>query len=63
MKKLCFLGGDLAMHIAPWTMKGATPDGSIIEDNGLSIAIFRRQSDGGWKMVIDNPFGADLLER
>lgn len=57
-----FVGGDIAMHIAPWTMTGTLPDGQTMTDNGLSIAIFRKQPDGGWKMVIDNPYGADLLK-
>lgn len=53
--------GDIAMHIAPWSMKATTPDGQEIQQSGLSIAVLRRQADGSWKMVIDNPHGGRLL--
>src|SRR5262245_33275349 len=29
--------GDVAMHIAPWRMHGHAPDGSAVEQRGLSI--------------------------
>jgi ketosteroid isomerase-like protein len=53
--------GDIAVHIAPWKMNGTGPDGKVVEGAGLSIAVLRRQADGNWKMVIDNPHGSRLL--
>jgi len=53
--------GDLAIHIAPWTMTGTDPEGKTITGEGLSVAVLRRQPDGSWKMVIDNPHGSRLL--
>ncbi|WP_428640869.1 YybH family protein [Roseibium sp.] len=53
--------GDLAVHIAPWTMTGTDPDGNAVAGEGLSVAVLRRQPDGSWKMVIDNPYGSRLL--
>lgn len=53
--------GDIAVHFAPWHMTGKTPDGEAIEQSGLSVAILRKQADGSWKMVIDNPNGAHLM--
>ncbi|NJM24759.1 MAG: SnoaL-like domain-containing protein [Bacteroidia bacterium] len=58
-----FVSGDLAVHVAPWTMTGTTPDGTPITQTGLSVAVLRRQPDGRWLMVIDNPFGARLLDK
>ncbi|WP_160116000.1 YybH family protein [Candidatus Halocynthiibacter alkanivorans] len=55
------VNGDTAVHIAPWSMVATGPEGVQISDSGLSVAILRRQSGGGWKMVIDNPHGARLL--
>lgn len=55
------VSGDTAVHIAPWQMTAHTPDGQEIRQSGLSIAVLRRQPDGPWKMVIDNPHGARLL--
>ena len=53
--------GDLALHLAPWHMTGVAPDGSAIEARGLSVAVLRRQPDGRWLMVIDQPYGDALL--
>ena len=56
--------GDIALHISPWTMHAVDPaTGSPVEQSGLSLAVFRRQPDGNWLMVIDNPFGAALLSQ
>jgi len=54
--------GDIALHIAPWTMTATDPvSGNPIAQSGLSLAVFRRQPDGHWLMVIDNPYGSVLL--
>jgi hypothetical protein len=29
---------------------------------GLSVAVLRRQPDGSWVMVIDNPYGDAVLQ-
>ena len=55
------VSGDLAMHIAPWSMTGMAPDGQRISQSGLSVSVLRRQTDGSWKLVIDNPHGGRLL--
>ena len=53
--------GDIAVHIAPWQMNAQDPQGNVIRQDGLSVAVLRRQADGTWKMVIDNPHGNRLL--
>lgn len=56
--------GDIALHIAPWSMEAKDPSsGDKILQEGLSVAVFRRNQDGNWLMVIDNPFGDHLLTR
>lgn len=55
--------GDLAIHLAPWSMTGETSDGEAITQGGLSVAVLRRQPDGEWRLVIDNPYGDRLLNR
>ncbi|WP_419905266.1 YybH family protein [Kiloniella sp.] len=55
------VAGDIAVHLAPWSMLGKTPDGQEITQSGLSVAVLRQQDDGGWKMVIDNPHGSHLM--
>ncbi len=55
--------GDIALHFNVWRMTGTAPDGSPVEDGGLSVAVLRRQADGRWLMVIDDPYGDRLLKR
>jgi uncharacterized protein (TIGR02246 family) len=55
--------GDIALHLTPWTMTGVTPDGTAMTSAGLSIAVLRRQADGRWLMVIDDPFGDVSLQQ
>lgn len=54
---------DIALHLTPWKMTGVAPDGTPIFAEGLSVAVLRRQEDGRWLMVIDNPYGDRLLKR
>ncbi len=58
-----FIADDIATHIAPWNMVGTLPDGNRIEQNGLSVAILRKQPDGSWLMIQDNPHGQFLLSK
>ncbi len=51
------VSGDSAVHIAPWKMTGTAPNGSSVSMRGLSVAVLRRQADGRWLMVVDNPYG------
>jgi len=54
---LVFAAGDLALMHTPWTME--MPDGSSHE--GATAEVVRRQADGSWKYIIDNPDGSALL--
>jgi ketosteroid isomerase-like protein len=53
--------GDLAIHFTPWRMTGTGPDGKAITGAGLSVAVLRRQPDGKWLMVIDDPYGDSVM--
>ena len=50
------MAGDIALHLMKWT--APTPEG---EATAVSVAVLRRQSDGSWKMVIDQPFGDAVM--
>jgi ketosteroid isomerase-like protein len=54
---------DIALHLTPWRMAGVAPDGTAVAASGLSVAVLRRQPDGTWLMVIDDPFGDALLNQ
>lgn len=58
-----YISGDIATHIAPWKMTGHLPDGTKMEQSGLSIAVLRKQADGNWLMIQDNPNGQFLMNR
>lgn len=50
--------GDIALHISQWTLR---PDNGS-EITGRTTDILRRQPDGKWLLVIDNPWGGALLD-
>ncbi|HEX6277202.1 MAG TPA: nuclear transport factor 2 family protein [Polyangiaceae bacterium] len=58
-----FQADDIALHLTPWRMTGVAPDGTAVAASGLSVAVLRRQPDGSWLMVIDDPYGDALLDR
>jgi uncharacterized protein (TIGR02246 family) len=53
-----FLSGDLALLFSDWTLTGTAPDGKEVKLQGQTSDVVRRQTDGRWLVVIDNPFGA-----
>lgn len=53
--------GDLALHVAPWTMHAVSPQDEPITEHGLSVSVLRRQASGEWRLVIDNPHGHHLI--
>lgn len=53
--------GDIALHISPWTMSAIDPTGKEIKQTGFSLAVLRKQANGEWLIVIDNPYGGNLL--
>ena len=58
--KLVIESGDLALLRAAWTLRGGKdPAGKPVELQGNTLEVVRRQSDGGWRWVIDLPFGGD----
>lgn len=57
--KVIRAGEDLAMVYSDWTMSAPGPDGPPIERGGKAIEIVRRQRDGTWLFVLDDPYGRD----
>ena len=51
--------GPLASLRSRWRLVGTGRDGKAIAIVHNSMEVARRQSDGSWRYVIDNPFGAD----
>jgi ketosteroid isomerase-like protein len=51
--------GSLALTGLKWSATGTDPEGKPVALSGNSTEVVRRQSDGTWLFVIDNPRGAE----
>ena len=50
---------DLALVTTEWSCSGTGPDGNPVNMAAKSADVLRRQPDGTWRFVIDNPWGTD----
>ena len=50
---------DLALVTTTWSFTGTGPDGEPVKLASKSADVLRRQSDGSWRFVVDNPWGTD----
>ena len=55
--------GELALFCSQWTFSGKAPDGTPVAMAGKSADILRRQADGRWRIVLDNPWGTAILSQ
>ena len=49
-------GGDVALVLNRWHLDGQGPEGPV-EMSGTSADVLRRQEDGSWRVLIDDPWG------
>ena len=49
-------GGDVAVLYNDWALVAKAADGRPIEAGGRAMEIVRRQPDGTWRFVVDDPF-------
>jgi ketosteroid isomerase-like protein len=52
-----YAAGDLALLIVDWSIAGTSRQGYPIDLHGTATDVIRRNRDGHWRYVIDNPFG------
>lgn len=53
--------GRIALYHSTWHLSGHAPDDSVVTMGGHSSDVLELQSDGAWKIAIDNPWGAAIL--
>jgi uncharacterized protein (TIGR02246 family) len=49
-------GGDVAVLTNEWRCTGKAPDGTPLDISGRAIEVVRRQPDGSWRFVVDDPY-------
>ena len=50
---------DLALVTGVWSFDATGPDGEPVRLEASNADVLRRQPDGTWRFVIDNPWGVD----
>ncbi|MGH8973821.1 MAG: YybH family protein [Acidimicrobiia bacterium] len=53
--KKVLVSGDTALVFSAWTLSATADDGSAVEMAGNAAIVVRQQSDGTWRLVIDDP--------
>jgi uncharacterized protein (TIGR02246 family) len=51
----------VALFISHWTLQTTSADHDLVSHTFTATTVFRKQPDGGWKILIDNPFGPLIL--
>ena len=51
---------DIALVNTDWSFNGSGPDGKAVTITGKATDVLRQQSDGTWRILIDNPWGTNL---
>ena len=49
--------GGVALVVNRWSLSGTGPDGTPVEMTGVSSDVMRRQDDGSWRILVDDPWG------
>jgi ketosteroid isomerase-like protein len=49
----------IALVVGTWSFSGTGPDGQPVQLASQNADVLRRQPDGSWRFVIDNPWGTN----
>jgi uncharacterized protein (TIGR02246 family) len=55
----CNEAGNIAVIRTAWHLTCTGQDGNPMEMTGQSVSVLRRQPDGNWLVLVDNPYGLD----
>jgi ketosteroid isomerase-like protein len=50
---------NLALVNTEWSFSGTESDGKPVNIAGKATDVLRQQSEGTWRILIDNPWGTD----
>lgn len=50
---------DIALLHSRWVLRGTGPDGKSVQMEGAGTEVARRQPDGTWRYVVDNPYAVE----
>ena len=59
VRKVIPAGENLALVVVEWRSKAVSAEGEVRLWSGMATDIVRRQPDGQWKIVLDNPYGIE----
>ena len=59
--KNTLVGNDLIYRLDKWTLTATDPQGNPIKMQGASAHIMRKNADGVWLWLVDNPFAASFF--
>ena len=59
--KVAPVGNDLMYWLDKWEMTGTDSKGNFINMKGASANMMRRNSEGNWLWLVDNPFAAPFF--
>ena len=57
VKQIVHAGEGLALLYTDWRVTASGGDGPSVERSGKALELVRRQADGTWRFVIDDPYG------
>lgn len=53
--------GDLVLATTSWTLEGVDPEGNPGSTEKIANMVFTKNEDSQWLLLIDNPFGPELV--
>ena len=47
----------VALLVVDWSIRGTARDGTAVDMHGTAADVVRREPDGTWRYLVDNPYG------
>jgi uncharacterized protein (TIGR02246 family) len=53
--------GEIALCYGDWSLRGTNADGTPRAVSGKAVEVLRRQPDGTWRYLVDDPFSTGVV--